>query len=59
MGLNHPPLSPRTACRVVLGGSVRLVRLRYRVCYQAPDGRLLRSAAGCGVPRPFPLVGEV
>ena len=29
---------------------MRLVRLRHRVRYQAPDGRLLRSAAGSGVP---------
>ena len=46
--------SPHTACRVMLGGSVRLVRLCYRVRYPAPDGRLLRSAAGSGVSRPVP-----
>ena len=46
--------SPRTDRRVVLGGSVRLVRLSYGVCYQAPVGLLLRSAAGSGVPRPVP-----
>ena len=46
--------SPRTARRVLLGGSVRLVRLRHCVRYQAPDGLLLRSAVGSGVPRPVP-----
>ena len=46
--------SPRAARRVVLGGSVRLLRLCYRVRYQAPGGRLLRSAAGSGVLRPVP-----
>ena len=46
--------SPRTARQVVLGGSVRLVRLRYRIRYQAPDGRLLRSAAGSACPGPSP-----
>ena len=35
-------------------GSVRLVRLRHRVRHQAPDGRLLRFAAGPGVSRPIP-----
>ena len=44
--------SPCAARRVVLGGSVRLVRLHYRVRYQAPDGRLLRSPAGSGELRP-------
>ena len=44
--------SPRAARWVVLGGSVRLVHLCYRVSYQAPDGRLLRLAAGTGVLRP-------
>ena len=38
----------------VLGGSVRLVRLHHHVRHQAPDSRLLRSAAGSGVPRPVP-----
>ena len=46
--------SPCTACRVVLGGSVPLVRLRHRVRYQAPGGRLLRSVAGSGMPWPVP-----
>ena len=46
--------NPRAARRVVLGGSVRLVRLCYRVRHQAPDGRLLRSAAGTGVLWPVP-----
>ena len=46
--------SPRAARRVVLHSSVRLVRHRYRVRHQAPDGRLLRSAAGFGVLRPVP-----
>ena len=46
--------SPRAVRRVVRGGSVRLVGLRYRVRYQAPDRRLLRSAAGSGVLRPVP-----
>ena len=34
--------------------SVRLVCLRHRVRHQAPDGRLLRFAAGPGVSRPIP-----
>ena len=46
--------SPRTARRVTSCGSVRLMRLRHRVRYQAPDGRLLRSAAGPGVSWPIP-----
>ena len=46
--------SPRAVRRVVPGGSVRLVRLRYRVRHQAPDGCLLRSAAVSGVLRPVP-----
>ena len=46
--------SPRTARQVTLCGSVRLVRLRRRVRHQAPDGRLLRFAAGPGVSRPIP-----
>ena len=46
--------SPRAVRRVVLGGSVRLVRLCHRVRHQAPDGRLLRWAAGTGVLRPVP-----
>ena len=50
--------SPRAARRVVLRSSVRLVRLRYRVCHQAPDGRLLRSAVGTGVLRPVPLLAR-
>ena len=37
--------SPRASRRVVLGNSVCLVRLCYRVRHQAPDGRLLRSIA--------------
>ena len=44
--------SPGAARRVVLGGSVRLVRVHYRVRYQAPDGCLLRSTPGSGVLRP-------
>ena len=36
------------------GAALRLVRLRYRVCYQAPDSCLLRLAAGSGMPRPVP-----
>ena len=46
--------SPRTARRVASCGSVRVMRLRHRVRYQAPDGRLLRLVAGPGVSRPFP-----
>ena len=46
--------SPRTARRVTSCGSVRLMRLRHGVRYQAPDGRLLRLAAGPGVSRPIP-----
>ena len=45
--------SPRTARQVTPCGSVRLVRLRHRVRHQAPDGRLLRFAAGPGVSRPI------
>ena len=30
------------------------MRLCHRVCYQVPDGRLLRLAAGPGVSRPIP-----
>ena len=33
---------------------MRLVRLRHRVRYQAPDGRFLPLAAGPGVSRPIP-----
>ena len=46
--------SPRTARRVMLGGSLRLVHLCHRVHYQAPDGCLLCSAAGSGMPQPVP-----
>ena len=47
--------SPRTARQVTPSGSVRLVRLDHRVRHWAPDGRLLRFAAGPGVSRPIPL----
>ena len=47
--------SPRTALQVTPCGSVRFLCLRHRVRHQASDGRLLRSAAGPGVPRPIPL----
>ena len=43
--------SPRTARQVTPCGSVRLC---HRVRHQAPDGRLLRFAAGPGVSRPIP-----
>ena len=46
--------SSRTARRVTSCGSVRLMRLCHRVCYQAPDSRLLRLAAGPGVSRLIP-----
>ena len=46
--------SPRTARQVTPCGSVRLVRLRHHVHHQAPDGRLLRFAAGPCVSRPIP-----
>ena len=45
---------PRTALQVAPCGSVRSFCLRHRVRHQTPDGRLLRSAAGPGVPRPIP-----
>ena len=45
---------PRTALQVAPCGGVRSFCLRHRVRHQTPDGRLLRSAAGPGVPRPIP-----
>ena len=50
--------SPRTARRVALGGSVRLVRLRHRVRYEAPNGCLLRPGAGSGVLRHVPPLAK-